>query len=439
MSSVSFEDLHLAEPVQRALREQNYSVPTPIQERSIPAQLEGRDLIGCAQTGTGKTAAFALPILHHMSERPRALKRGKTRALVLTPTRELAVQVGKSFSTYGKNMRIRLSLVYGGVSQHPQTRNLAKGVDVLVATPGRLLDLMDQGHIDLSTVEWLVLDEVDRMLDMGFVPDVRKIVGYLPQQRQTALFSATMGREVEKIARDFIHDPVRVSVTPDKPVVENIHQEVCFLKEENKIPLLQAYLRGQSDRKGNHSTIVFCRTKYGTEKLSKQLNKHGFRCDAIHGDKSQGARQRALDGFRKGRLPILIATDVAARGIDVRSISLVINFDLPEAPDSYVHRIGRTARAEAEGNAVSFCTIKDGGLLASIEKYIGRKIDIDTDHPFHDAKAADHSSHHSKRPHGKPYYAKKRPFHKKRRPQGQYKGNFRPRKKAKNYRGQGKK
>ena len=408
MSIDTFEAMPLAEPVQRALREENYAVPTPIQAQSIPPQLEGRDLMGCAQTGTGKTAAFALPILTHLAGRPKSLRRGRTRVLVLTPTRELAVQVGKSFTTYGRHMRLRHSLVYGGVSQHPQTRNLAKGVDILVATPGRLLDLMDQGHVDLCDVEFLVLDEVDRMLDMGFVHDVRRIAREIPAQRQTSLFTATLTREVEKIAEDFVSDPVRVSVTPDKPVVENIHQEVCFIRQENKMALLQGYLRGQGDRQGNHSTIVFCRTKFGAEKLSKQLNKHGFQSDAIHGDKSQGARQRALDGFRSGKLPILVATDVAARGIDVRSISLVINYDLPEGADNYVHRIGRTARAEAKGNAVSFCTAKDVGLLAQIEKYIGRKIEIDTDHPFHDAEAADHSSHHSRRPHGKQVYGKRR-------------------------------
>lgn len=398
MSSIRFEDLPLAEPIHRALRDEQYTVPTPIQAQSIPAQLEGRDLMGCAQTGTGKTAAFALPILHHLAGRKKPTKRGEARTLVLTPTRELAVQVGKSFSTYGRHLKLRHALVYGGVSQHPQTRSLAKGVDILVATPGRLIDLMEQGHVDLGSVEFLVLDEVDRMLDMGFVNDVRRIAKAMPGHRQTALFSATINKEVERVAKDFVKDPVRVSVTPDKPVLDNILQEVCFVRQENKMALLQGYLRGQGDRSGIHSTIIFCRTKYGAEKLSRQLNKHGFASDAIHGDKSQGARQKALTGFRSGKMPILVATDVAARGIDVRSISLVVNFDMPEAADSYVHRIGRTARAEAQGNAVSFCAAKDVGLLAQIEKFIGRKIDIDTHHPFHDAEAAAHSTHHGKRP-----------------------------------------
>ncbi len=426
MSSIKFEDLPLAESLQRTLRKQDYTTPTPIQAQSIPAQLEGRDLIGCAQTGTGKTAAFALPILHHISESPKPLRRGRARTLVLTPTRELAIQVGKSFSTYGANLRLRHALVYGGVSQRPQVRDLERGVDILVATPGRLMDLMQQGYIDLSDVEFLVLDEVDRMLDMGFVHDVRRIAKALPPKRQTALFSATLTRDVERIADEYVTDPVRVSVAPEKPVLDSIHQEVCFVAQENKMPLLQAYLRGQGDRSGMHSTIVFCRTKYGCEKLSKQLNKHGFRSDAIHGDKSQGARQRALNSFRSGKLPVLIATDVAARGIDVRSISMVVNYDIPEAADSYVHRIGRTARAEAEGNAITFCTVKDVGLLAQIEKFIGKKIDIDTDHPFHDARAADHSSHHSRRPQGKIFGAKKRAM-RSGRPNTQYKGQFRKR------------
>ncbi|HSH08809.1 MAG TPA: DEAD/DEAH box helicase, partial [Oceanipulchritudo sp.] len=271
----------------------------------------------------------------------------------------------------------------------------------------------------------------DRMLDMGFVHDVRRIAREMPDERQTVLFSATLTKDVERVAADFVRDPVRVSVTPDKPVVENIQQEVCFVRQENKMPLLMGYLRGQGDRNGQHSTIVFCRTKYGAEKLSIQLNKHGFISDAIHGDKSQGARQRALDGFRSGKLPILVATDVAARGIDVRSISLVINYDLPEAPDSYVHRIGRTARAEALGNAVSFCTAKDVGLLAQIEKYIGRQIEIDAKHPFHDTEAADHSSHHSKRPHGKPAYGRQRsPDSGRRAFPARGRGNFRPKRKS---------
>lgn len=384
MSELTFAELSLAAPIALAIEEQGYTRPTPIQAQSIPPQLEGLDFVGCSQTGTGKTAAFSVPILHHIAENPRPLKRQRARALVLTPTRELAVQVGESFKTYGKHLRVRMALVYGGVSQHPQTRALGKGVDVLVATPGRLMDLMQQGHVDLSCVEFFVLDEVDRMLDMGFVNDVKQIASSLPKTRQTVLFSATLSKGVEAIAREFVQDPVRVRIAPEKPVVESILQEVCHVRQEHKRSLLEAYLRGQSDRGGEHSTIVFCRTKYGTEKLSQQLNKQGFRTDAIHGDKSQGARQRALDGFRSGRVPVLIATDVAARGIDVRGISLVVNFDIPESADSYIHRIGRTARAEASGNAVSFCTVAEVGNLRQIESHLGNPIEVDRSHPFHD-------------------------------------------------------
>jgi ATP-dependent RNA helicase RhlE len=384
MSELTFAELSLAAPIALAIKEQGYNRPTEIQARAIPPQLEGLDVLGCSQTGTGKTAAFSVPILHHLVERPKALRRHQARALVLTPTRELAVQVGNSFQTYGKHIRMRMALVYGGVSQHPQTRALGKGVDVLVATPGRLLDLMEQGHVDLSGVEFLVLDEVDRMLDMGFVNDVKEIAAKLPRARQTVLFSATLSKAVESIARDFVQDPIRVRVAPEMPVVESILQEVCHVRQEHKRSLLEAYLRGQDDRDGKHATIVFCRTKFSTEKLSVQLNKQGFRTDAIHGDKSQAARQRALDGFRSGKVPVLIATDVAARGIDVRGISLVVNYDIPESADSYVHRIGRTARAEASGNAVTFCTVADVGNLRQIEAHLGNPIGVDRSHPFHD-------------------------------------------------------
>jgi ATP-dependent RNA helicase RhlE len=399
MTHIEFADLPLAEPIQRALRDNDYQTPTPIQAMAIPPQLEGRDLIGCAQTGTGKTAAFALPMLHHISQLGKRPQRGTVRGLVLTPTRELAVQVGQSFATYGKHTRVSCAVVHGGVSQHPQARAIARGLDVLVATPGRLLDLLDQGVLDLSQVRFLVLDEVDRMLDMGFVHDVRRIAGEVSAQRQTALFTATMDKEVSKIADAFVQDPVKVSIAPETPVLEKISQTVCFVRHENKIPLLQALLRDQAQRGGQQSTIVFCRTKYGTEKLAKQLNRGGLRCDAIHGDKSQAARQRALDAFRGGKLAVLVATDVAARGIDVRTISLVVNFDLPEAPDSYVHRIGRTARADADGGAVTFCTVADHGSLAAIEKYIGKPIPVDALQPFHDTVAANRrQTHHRSRP-----------------------------------------
>lgn len=432
MSELTFAELPLAAPIALAIEEQGYTRPTPIQAQSIPPQLEGLDLLGCSQTGTGKTAAFSVPILHHLATNPKGLRRHQARALVLTPTRELAVQVGNSFTTYGKHLKMRMALVYGGVSQHPQTRALGKGVDVLVATPGRLMDLMEQGHVDLSGIEFFVLDEVDRMLDMGFVNDVRRIAGRLPKARQTVVFSATLSKAVESVAQDFVQNPVRVRIAPEMPVVEAILQEVCHVRQEHKSSLLEAYLRGQSDRSGQHSTIVFCRTKYATEKLSNQLNKKGFLTDAIHGDKSQGARQRALDSFRSGKLPVLIATDVAARGIDVRGISLVVNYDLPESADSYVHRIGRTARAESTGNAVSFCTVADVGNLRQIETHLGQPIPVDRAHPFHDEAvgkvARPRPSQPSRGKGGKGghfFRGGKRPFSKRRGP-GQAGGSGKP-------------
>lgn len=391
----------MAEPILRALLESNYTTPTPIQAMAILPQLEGRDLIGCAQTGTGKTAAFALPILNHLYKNQGRPAQGTVKALVLTPTRELAVQVGQSFATYGRHLRVSHAIVHGGVSQHPQTRAIRKGLDVLVATPGRLIDLLQQGEIDLSRVGFLVLDEVDRMLDMGFVHDVRRIAEELPQQRQTALFTATLNAEVERIASQFVRNPVRVSIQPEKPVVDRIVQTACYVRQENKIALLQTLLRDQDALKGQQSTIVFCRTKFGAEKLAKTLGRGGVSCDAIHGNKSQGARQRALTAFKEGKIQVLVATDVAARGIDVPSISLVVNFDLPEAADSYVHRIGRTARASADGRAVAFVTSSDLGILAQIEKYTNSSVKVDAQQPFHDSSIANrrHAHHAPTRSH----------------------------------------
>lgn len=418
MTIDSFENLPLAEPILRALRDENYLTPTPIQAQAIPPQMEGRDIMGCAQTGTGKTAAFALPILHHLAESKKRPQKRAPRVLALTPTRELAVQVGNSFATYGRNLRLSQVIVYGGVSQRPQTQALAKGVDILIATPGRLLDLLEQGQLTLEFVEFLVLDEVDRMLDMGFVHDVRRIAKELPPKRQTALFTATLTPEVERIASEFVRDPVRVSIQPDKPTVENIDQQVCFVRQENKLPLLEILLRQQAAREGLHSTLIFARTKFGAEKLAVKLSRSGFLADAIHGDKSQAARERALDKFRKGKIAILVATDVAARGIDVRSITLVVNFDLPDQADSYVHRIGRTARAETLGTAISFVGPNESGTLASIEKYIRKKITVDVSQPFHDSEIAHHQRHSPKNraQHPKRRFPK---FRFKRKPRGQ--------------------
>jgi len=383
MTTTTFAALPLAEPIQRALRELSYETPSPIQEQSIPPQLEGRDLIGCAQTGTGKTAAFSLPILHHLALSPDRPVAKCARALVLTPTRELAVQVGESFSKYGKYLRLRHCLVYGGVSQKPQVNAMRRGVDVLVATPGRLLDLIQQGHIALDRVEFLVLDEVDRMLDMGFVHDVKKIAAMMPTQRQTALFTATFAGEVRSVAERFVHDPVEVRIDPGKPVVERIDQRVCHVRASDKLPLLQFFLTNDNGSPSGFRTLVFSRTKHGADKLSKKLKGFGIVSEAIHGNKTQAARQRALDHFRAGRVSVLVATDVAARGIDVKDINLVVNFDLPAEADTYVHRIGRTARAEASGRAVSFCDEGTTNELFQIERHLGRAIDLEKAHPFH--------------------------------------------------------
>lgn len=390
-SSDTFEALPLAAPIQQALRELNYTTPSPIQQRAIPPQLDGRDIIGCAQTGTGKTAAFALPILHHLAGHRVKMARGCARTLVLTPTRELAVQIGESFERYGTHLKLRQALVYGGVSQYHQVRALAHGVDILVATPGRLLDLVEQGCLDLSMVEFFVLDEVDRMLDMGFVHDVKKIAELLPKDRQTAMFTATFDRAVEQIAARFISNPVRILISPEQRTVERISQSVCHVSFENKLPLLEHLMTKVEG--GKLRALIFSRTRRGAEKLSQKLHAMGLRSEAIHGDKSQAARQRALDHFRKGRVPILVATDVAARGIDVKDIGLVVNFDLPDSPDTYVHRIGRTARASASGRAVTFCDAAGLGEWRQIERHLGTEIEVDTAHPYHEEGMAHHSAH----------------------------------------------
>ncbi|MBC2600820.1 DEAD/DEAH box helicase [Puniceicoccus vermicola] len=383
MTTTPFSALPLAEPIQRALRDLSYDTPSPIQEQALPPQLEGRDIIGCAQTGTGKTAAFALPILHHMSQSPDRPVANCARALVLTPTRELAVQVGESFSKYGKYLKLRHCLIYGGVSQKPQVNAMRRGVDILVATPGRLLDLINQGHVDLQRVEFLVLDEVDRMLDMGFVHDVKKIAAMMPSERQTALFTATLNGQVRSVADRFINDPVEIRIDPGKPVVERIDQKVCHVRVEDKLPLLQYYLTEQDGSPSDLRTLVFSRTKHGCDKLSKKLKGFGIVSEAIHGNKTQAARQKALDRFRDGRVSVLVATDVAARGIDVKDIGLVVNFDLPNEADTYVHRIGRTARAETSGRAISFCDEGTTSELFQIERHLGKEIDLERDQPFH--------------------------------------------------------
>jgi ATP-dependent RNA helicase RhlE len=389
MTAPSFEALPLVAPLQRVLRELHYTTPSPIQAQAIPLLLDGRDLLGCAQTGTGKTASFALPILHALLAHPAKAKPKSCRTLVLAPTRELAMQVGKSFTTYGKYVPFRQTLIYGGVGQVPQVQAMRQGVDVLVACPGRLLDLIDQGHVDLSQVEFFVLDEVDRMLDMGFLRDVKRIVSLLPKNRQSLFFSATLAPNIVSLANNILLNPAHVSITPETTTAEKIDQLVCFVTKESKRPLLEQLLRGQANATEQKLTIVFSRTKHGANKLAKSLCAAGFASDAIHGNKSQAQREKALDRFKKGLTPVLVATDVAARGVDVKEVGLVINYDLPNEPEAYVHRIGRTARAGAEGRAVSFCSEDELESLRDIEKTIRMAIPRWDNHNWHEETLAD--------------------------------------------------
>jgi len=374
-----FEDFGLAEPILRAVRAEGYETPTPIQQQAIAPLMEGRDLMGCAQTGTGKTAAFALPTLHRLGQNDvRVNGRGrKIRALILAPTRELASQIGASFATYGKHMNLRYTLVYGGVSQHPQVRALNGGVDILVATPGRLLDLMNQGYIDLSQVEILILDEGDQMLDMGFIDDLKRIVSKVPAKRQTLLFSATMPEEIRRIASQWLRNPLTVQIAAVSAPAEKVSHSVYFVEQRHKPQLLTHFLKNTATTRA----LVFTRTKSGADKVVKLLLKSGIRAEAIHGNKSQNARERALRSFKGAHPPILVATDIAARGLDIDDVSHVVNFDLPMVAETYVHRIGRTARAGASGAAVSFCDAGERSLLRMIERLMRKNIDVATDQP----------------------------------------------------------
>ncbi|MEQ8377242.1 DEAD/DEAH box helicase [Parvibaculum sp.] len=372
MTNTTFADLGVAEPLCRALAAQNYVNPTPIQAQSIPALLEGRDLLGLAQTGTGKTAAFALPILQLLAANNEKREAKCARALILAPTRELALQISKSFETYGKHYKLRQAVIFGGVNQFRQVRSMAGGVDILVATPGRLLDLMNQKHIELRRTSILVLDEADRMLDMGFVRDVKKIIAAMPQKRQSLLFSATMPKSIEHLAAEILKDPARVEVTPEVVTVDKIDQRVMHVDGKRKRELLSKLL----DDTDLSRVIVFTRTKHCANRVSEQLDKAGVPSEAIHGNKSQGARQRALDNFRNGKARVLVATDIAARGIDVTGITHVINYELPNEPEAYVHRIGRTARAGKSGIAVSFCDGAERAHLKSIERLTKRPLTI---------------------------------------------------------------
>ena len=376
---LTFSELDLIEPLQAAIAAVGYTTPTPIQAQAIPPLLDGRDVLGCAQTGTGKTAAFTLPVLQHIAEGEPARGRRPIRALVLTPTRELAAQIGESIANYGAGLPIRHTVIFGGVKQGAQVRELQRGIDILVATPGRLLDLMGQGYVALGGVDFFVLDEADRMLDMGFIHDVRRVLEKLPRDRQNLLFSATMPESIVRLAGSFLHDPVRVEVTPESTTVEAIKQTVMFCQRTEKRHLLAWLIK---DRDVD-SAIVFTRTKHGANRLVKQLERTGIEAVAIHGNKSQNARTRALDDFKKGEIAILVATDIAARGIDVDGISHIFNFDLPNVSESYVHRIGRTARAGRDGIAIAFCDETEGEYLRDIEALIGIEIPVDANHRWH--------------------------------------------------------
>ena len=381
MHETTFAQLGLIEPILKALQHEGYTHPTPIQAQSIPFLLEGRDLLGCAQTGTGKTAAFAIPMIQRMVNAQGGAPRGgrkPIRALILTPTRELAIQIDESYKAYGRHTDLRTTVIFGGVGQKPQTDALRRGVDILVATPGRLLDLMNQGYIHLKELEYFVLDEADRMLDMGFIHDVKKVIAAIPRVRQTLFFSATMPPEVQRLSASLLNNPVKVEVTPVSSTAETVEQEVFFVDKGNKANLL-VHLLNTRDIK---EALVFSRTKHGADKLVKIIEKAGIRAEAIHGNKAQNARQRALKNFKERKTRVLVATDIAARGIDIDSLSHVVNYDIPNIPETYVHRIGRTGRAGASGIAISLCDAEERAYLRDITKLINRQVPVVEEHPF---------------------------------------------------------
>jgi len=373
---MTFEQLHLISPLLEALNKVGYTIPTPIQQQSIPHLLQGKDIFGCAQTGTGKTAAFALPILQLMSTAPNYTKGIK--ALILAPTRELALQISENFGEYGEKLKLKHTVIFGGVTQHSQVQTLHKGVDILIATPGRLLDLMQQGYISLKDIQYFVLDEADRMLDMGFIHDIKKVIAKLPIKRQTIFFSATVSPEINKLAQTLLVNPVSVNVIPISSAAELVTQSIYYVKKENKRALLTHVLKTQHIE----HALVFTRTKHGADKIVKELNKVGIKSEAIHGNKSQNARERALSGFKNRTLRVLVATDIASRGIDVDKLSHVINFEIPEVAETYVHRIGRTGRAGSEGIAMSFVAHEEMDYMKNISKLINKKLDVVESHPF---------------------------------------------------------
>ncbi|MFC5871575.1 ATP-dependent RNA helicase RhlE [Chryseobacterium arachidis] len=373
---MNFTDLNLIEPIAKAIQEQGYTNPTPIQEKSIPEIIQGKDFLGCAQTGTGKTAAFAIPILQNLSKNKPS---NHIKALILTPTRELAIQIEENIQAYGKYLPLKHLVIFGGVKQGNQEAALRKGIDILVATPGRLLDFIAQGIISLKNLEIFVLDEADRMLDMGFVHDVKRVIKLLPQKRQTLFFSATMPKEIQKLADSILNNPVKVEVTPVSSTAETIKQSVYFVERDNKLNLLTHILKNNI----SDSVLVFARTKHGADKIARKLQKDNITTEAIHGNKSQNARQNALNNFKSGKTRVLVATDIAARGIDIDELKYVVNFELSDVSETYVHRIGRTGRAGAEGTSISFVDGLDLLNLKNTEKLIGMKIPVIKNHPFH--------------------------------------------------------
>ncbi|MEG0295830.1 MAG: DEAD/DEAH box helicase [Clostridium sp.] len=399
-----FKDLDIIAPIQKALEEAGYTSPTPIQEQSIPHSLEGRDILGCAQTGTGKTASFAIPVLQNLHKEQKNTKKDirPIKALILAPTRELAIQIEESFTAYGKHMDLKNLVIFGGVNQNPQTRALTRGVDILIATPGRLLDLMNQKFVDLSKVTNFVLDEADRMLDMGMINDVKKIIAKLPKEKQTMFFSATMPNEVTKLVDSLLKNPVKVEVTPVSSTVDRITQGLYMVEKKQKKLLLAHILKDESIK----SVLVFSRTKHGANKITTDLEKVGVAAQAIHGNKSQNARQLALNNFKEGKIRVLVATDIAARGIDVDELSHVINYDLPETPETYVHRIGRTGRAGNDGVALSFCSWEERDYLRYIQKLIKKDVPLMEENPYplsatQEPSAEEKQQHQQRKPAGR--------------------------------------
>ena len=377
---MTFKDLGLIEPILKAVTEKGYTSPTPIQEQSIPILLKKKDLLGCAQTGTGKTAAFTIPILQHIATEKQTSQRRQIKSLIVTPTRELALQIDENIKEYSKYTIIKSTVIFGGVNQNPQVNRLKAGVDILVATPGRLLDLMNQGFISLRDVEYFVLDEADQMLDMGFIHDIKKLLVKLPKARQSLFFSATMPPAIVSLSKEILGNPARVTIQPEQTTAERVGQSVYMVGNGDKIKLLVDLI----NERGAKSVLVFSRTKHGANKVVKLLDREDIKAAAIHGNKTQAARVKALDGFKDGDIKVLVATDIAARGIDVSELELVVNYDLPNIPETYVHRIGRTGRAKASGEAVSFCSAEERSWLRGIQKLIQQDIPLVEDHPYHD-------------------------------------------------------